>query len=62
MERIYAGDADQSRSNEASEARGYRAALHRFTCYDATEDPEHALESLARCKILDALPEWLKRQ
>eukprot|EP00971_Amphidinium_carterae_P308043 6121820-Amphidinium_carterae.1 len=24
--------------------------------------PEHALESLARCEILDALPDWLKRQ
>eukprot|EP00971_Amphidinium_carterae_P195945 3888465-Amphidinium_carterae.1 len=24
--------------------------------------PEHALESLARCEILDALPEWLKKQ
>eukprot|EP00971_Amphidinium_carterae_P004206 84031-Amphidinium_carterae.1 len=40
MERIYAGDADQSRPHEASEARSYRAAFHRFTSYDAAEDPE----------------------
>eukprot|EP00971_Amphidinium_carterae_P323840 6436002-Amphidinium_carterae.1 len=24
--------------------------------------PEHALESLARCEILDAIPAWLRRQ